>query len=97
MEVGSFPLTAATILVVARQQPSGVVRATALADPAHGFRYAFLGLSPGTYTITAGTDLDNDGFFCEAPDWCGSFGGTPATQIVVGAGDVVLGTNVTIR
>jgi len=97
LEVGSFPLTAATILVVARQQPTGIVRASAIADGAHGFRYAFHGLAAGTYTVTAGTDLDDDGFFCEAPDWCGSFGGTPATPIVVGAGDVRLGTNVTIR
>ncbi len=97
MEVGSHPLTTATILVVARQQPSGVVRATALADGAHGFRYAFHGLAAGTYTVTAGTDLDNDGFFCEAPDWCGSFGGTTATPLVVEPGDVLLGTNVTIK
>ncbi len=97
MEVGAVPLTAATILVVVREQPSGVVRASALADGAHGFRYAFHGLAPATYVVTAGTDLDRDGFFCEAGDWCGSFGGTPAAPIVANAGDVLTGKNVTIK
>ncbi len=97
MEVGAQPLTAATILVVARQQPSGVVRASAWADGAHGFRYAFHGLPPGTYVVTAGTDVDGDGFFCEAADWCGSFGGVPAAPIFAAAGDVLTGRNVTIR
>ncbi len=98
MEVGPVPLTAATILVVVRQQPSGVVRASALADGAHGFRYAFHGLAAGTYTVTAGTDLDRDGFFCEVRRLVRLVLGHAGDAVIVaGAGTCSRGANVTIK
>jgi hypothetical protein len=78
------------VSVVAFYAMTGQVRASAVAEPLEGFRFA-LRVPPGTYRLHGGTDLDADGFFCEPPDWCGDLGG--ATPIVgeVGPGARVEG------
>ena len=62
-----------------------------------GYRFALRGILPGTYRIRAGTDLDRDGFFCEAADWCGNYGGAVPGTVVVTAGGVTTGADVTLR
>jgi serine protease len=90
LEVGSWPLTGQPVQVVAQVAGSGQVRGSAVAEPGEGFRYAFR-LPPGDYLIHAGTDLDDDGFFCEAADWCGDYGGATPTAVHVSAGQWVDG------
>lgn len=48
--------------------------AQAVAD-AEGGRYSFVfsGIEEGEYRLIAGTDLDNDGFICDAGEACGAF------------------------
>jgi serine protease len=36
-----------------------------------GYAYRFTGVAPGRYYVFAGTDLNNDGFICDAGEACG--------------------------
>jgi serine protease len=82
MEVGGLRLDGQPFSIVALQSSNGIVRASGIAQPIDGYRFALTGLAPGTYTLHAGTDLDGDGFFCEPGDFCGD----SATTVVVTAG-----------
>ena len=73
------------------------MRASEIAYPWRGYRYVVAGLAPGKYKIHAGTDLDADGFFCEAGDWCGDYGGATPVYVPVAAGAHVTGIDVTLR
>lgn len=53
-----------TGVVVAQAEP-GTVRGTA--------PYAFPNVAPGRYLIVSGTDMDADGFICDAAEACGAF------------------------
>jgi serine protease len=46
---------------------------TATISPDGTYSYAIPQLKPGTYTLYAGTDMDNDGFICDAGEACGSY------------------------
>ena len=97
LEVGTPPQTGEPFLVVAQQIGSGIVRSTTVAVAQDGYRFALLNVPAGTYTVKAGTDLDDDSFFCEGNDWCGSYGtegGAPPGQVVVGQGQSVSGLGV---
>jgi len=37
------------------------------------YYYTFANLPPGTYTVVAGTDMDNDGDICDAGEACGGY------------------------
>jgi len=37
------------------------------------YRFAFANVGPGSYTISAGTDTDNDGRICEVAEACGTY------------------------
>jgi serine protease len=91
LEVGPFPLPGQPVSVVAQDATTGQVRASAVAEPLEGFRFALRGLPPGDYVVHAGTDLDADGFFCETPDWCGDYGGAVPATVPVGPGEWVDG------
>jgi hypothetical protein len=93
LEVGSFPLTGQTFVVVALENATGIVRSSGLAHPIDGYRYALAGLKPGAYTISAGTDLDDDGIFGEAADWQGDHG----TPVTVTAGQRVSGVDIVLH
>ena len=97
MEVGLIVLGGQPFSVVAQEQGTGIVRASAIAYPWDGYRYLLAGLAPGSYKVHAGTDLDADGFFCEAPDWCGDYGGSPPVYVPVAAGARVGGIDVTLK
>jgi serine protease len=97
LEVGAFPLTGQPFSVVARDAASGGVKASTMALPEDGYRYVFADLKPGSYVIHAGTDLDSDGFFCEANDWCGDHGGATPADIDVTAGSRVRGVDIVLR
>ncbi len=51
------------------------IPAHGVASAAYGYRYWFPSLPSGDFQIEAGQDLDGDGFFCEAGDACGWYGG----------------------
>lgn len=52
------------------------------------YQYSFDGIEAGGYLLAAGTDLDNDGFICDAGEACGVFPDTSAWRMVeVGAGE----------
>ncbi len=38
-----------------------------------GYRYTFVGVAAGRYTLRAATDRDGDGVLCEADDYCGAY------------------------
>ena len=97
LEVGPAPLDGLAFSVVAIDNTTNGVVKSALAQPAAGYRFALRGVAAGTYRIRAGTDLDRDGFFCEAPDWCGDFGGSVAGTITVQPGLVTSGVDVELR
>jgi serine protease len=86
MEVGPFPFLGAPISVVLRLASNGGVVASALAFPETGYRYVFEGVAAGDYVVHAGTDNDRDGFFCEAGDACGDYGGSPPVPFHVADG-----------
>jgi serine protease len=96
LEVGSFPLTGAILSVVAQRAGTGQAVAVGRAYPWDGYRYVLKDVPPATYTVTAGTDLDGDGFFCEGPDWCGDFGGDEKDTVVVPSGGRVDGIDIRI-
>jgi serine protease len=98
MEVGVNPPTGERLHVVAQEVSTGIVRASGFAHSWQGWRYVLKDLPAGEYTVMAGTDLDDDGFFCEAPDLCGRHGGfaTPV-EVVVPAGATVGGIDVRIE
>jgi serine protease len=97
MEVGPPPVTGQTFQVVAQETGSGIVRASGFAHALEGNRYVLIDLPPGSYVVKAGTDLDDDGFFCEAADLCGRHGGfdTPV-PVVVDAGERATGVDVAV-
>lgn len=97
LEVGSAPLDGLGFSVVALDPTSGAIVKSAIAVPQTGYRYTFRGLPVGTYKIRAGTDLDHDGFFCEAPDWCGDYGGTVPGTVTVNPNQVTTGADVVIK
>ena len=97
MEVGLVVLGGIPFSVVAQEQGTGIVRASAIAYPWDGYRYLLAGLQPGSYKVHAGTDLNADGFFCQAPDWCGDHGGSPPVYVPVAAGAHVGGIDVTLK
>ncbi len=97
LEVGPAPLDGVGFSVVALNPTSGAVVKSAVAVPQTGYRYAFRGLPAGTYKIRAGTDLDHDGFFCEAADWCGDYGGTVPGTVTVTANQVTTGADVVLK
>jgi serine protease len=66
------------------------------AYPWDGYRYILKDVPPGTYTLTAGTDVDGDGFFCEGPDWCGDYGGDSVETVVVPSNVRVSGIDIRI-
>ena len=37
------------------------------------YRFSFSNVGPGSYTIRAGTDSDNDGRICEVAEACGTY------------------------
>jgi len=37
------------------------------------YQFSFSNVGPGSYTISAGTDLDNDGVLCEISEACGTY------------------------
>jgi len=96
LEVGSFPLTGAILSVVAQRAGTGQAVAVGRAYPWDGYRYLLKDVPPGTYTLTAGTDVDGDGFFCEGPDWCGDYGGDSVETVVVPSGGRVSGIDIRI-
>ena len=93
LEVGSFPLNGQPFVVAALENATGIVRSSGLVHPIDGYRYALAGLPPGDYTITAGTDLDDDGIFGEAVDWEGAHG----TPVSVTAGQRVSGVDIVLH
>jgi serine protease len=97
LEVGPAPLDGVGFSVVALDPVSGAIVKSAIAAPQSGYHYALRGLPAGTYKVRAGTDLDHDGFFCEAPDWCGNYGGTVPGTVTVHANQVTTGADVVIK
>lgn len=52
-------------------------------------RYTFSGVAPGSYFVFAGTDIDNDGFICQAGEGCGAYPSmNQATRVETGADDI---------
>ena len=92
LEVGASPLVGQRFVVAALESATGIVRSSGFADPIDGYRYALSGLPAGSYTISAGTDLDGDGIFGEAPDWAGEHPGL----VPVTAGQRVSGVDVVL-
>lgn len=96
LEVGDSPLDGVSFSLTAIDDATGVVVKSGFAIPETGYRFALRGVPEGRYRLRAGTDLDRDGLFCEANDWCGQLGGAiPGTvQVIAGqvasAGDIVL-------
>lgn len=57
---------------------TGTRVATTEVAPSSGlYAYSFSGVPAGNYYIYAGTDMDNDGNFCDTGEACGSYSGTP--------------------
>ena len=96
LEVGPFRFLGAAVSVVLRRASTGGVVKSGFATSDQGYRYVFEGVAPDTYTVRAGTDVDGDGFFCEAADACANFGGPSATPFAVGAGVRVTGVDVVL-
>ncbi len=97
LEVGAQPLNGIAFSVVAINDSNGGVVKSGLAIAETGYRFALRGIAPGTYRIRAGTDLDRDGFFCEAADWCGNYGGVVPGTLPVTSGQVTTGADVVLR
>jgi serine protease len=97
LEVGAAPLDGIAFSVVAIDNASNGVVKSSLALPETGYRFTLRGIAPGTYRIRAGTDLDRDGFFCEAPDWCGDYGGAVPGTVTVTSGQVTTGADVELK
>jgi serine protease len=52
--------------------------ATTEVSPSSGlYAYSFSGVPAGNYYLYAGTDMDNDGNFCDTGEACGSYSGSP--------------------
>jgi serine protease len=62
--------------VIALEAPSGILRGLSMASATCGYRWRMTGLPAVSVRIRAGEDLDDDGFYCEASDPCGWYGGT---------------------
>jgi len=63
---------------------------TPLYNTANGtYSYSFPAVAPGTYQVTAGSDMDNDGQLCDPGEACGNYGLLNApTSITVGGSPV---------
>jgi serine protease len=70
------PRAGVTLSVAAIEEASGIARALATATADHAYRYVMLTLRPGVYVVRGGEDANGDGFFCQAGDACGWYGGT---------------------
>lgn len=84
---GAWQLAGADYGVVAFDAASGGTFAprSARATPEAGYRFWMTDLPAGTYHVRAGQDIDRDGFYCEAGDACGWWGGpteAEATDLV---------------
>lgn len=71
------------VSVLARRANDGMADTQGTASPARGYRYWFTSLAPAPYKLMAGSDLDGDGFFCEASDCCGWYGGPSEADAAV--------------
>ena len=55
------------------------------------YAYSFSGVAPGRYYVVAGTDLNNDGFICDAGEACGAYPSLDRLgEVVVGGANVVI-------
>ena len=91
LEVGPFPLVGQRFVVAALEDATGIVRSSGFVEPIDGYRYALAGLPPGSYTVSAGTDLDGDGIFGEAPDWAAEH-----APVTVAAGQRLTGVDLVL-
>lgn len=97
VEVGAQPLGGIGFSVVAIDDATGSVVRSGVAVAETGYRFALRELLPGRYRVHAGTDLDHDGFFCEAPDWCGDFGGAVPAKVDVTGGQAATGIDIELK
>lgn len=96
VEVGVVRHLGRHLPVVLRRASTGGVVRSGFALPEWGYRYVFDRVSPDRYTVRAGTDLDDDGFFCEPNDACGHYGGATPAEIAVVAGERRTGIDVVL-
>jgi len=52
---------------------SSTIEQTALNVSNGSYNYTFSNIAAGEYQIVAGSDLDNDGFICDAGEACGGY------------------------
>ncbi len=82
------------VFVIVLEPTSSDPVAQAETDASQGYAFTTPGLAPGSYSLIAGTDLDDDGFICDIEDACGFSQGL----VTINAGqntpgiDFVLGT-----
>lgn len=63
--------------------------------PQPPYAYSFSGVAPGRYYVVAGTDLNSDGFICDAGEACGAYPSLDQLGEVVVSGANVVNTNFT--
>jgi serine protease len=61
------------VLLVAPDSLNTVSQTLALRQADGSYGYRFDGIPPGSYQIFAGSDLNNDGFICDAGESCGAY------------------------
>ena len=70
---------------------TGMPIAQADAEAAGSYAFVFANRLPGTYLLAAGSDLDNDGYICDAGESCGIYPSFALPgAIVLGASDLAL-------
>jgi serine protease len=70
---------------------TGLPIAQADAEAAGRYDFVFAGRLPGSYFLAAGSDLDNDGYICDAGESCGIYPSFALPEVItLGNADLVL-------
>ncbi|WP_321390478.1 S8 family serine peptidase [uncultured Desulfuromusa sp.] len=88
--VGAYAnVTTAIVTLQLQDAETGAVQFSAYSDPSREQTYKFAAVTPGTYDLIAGVDLNSNAILCEEGEPCGE-----ETAIVVECGDVIASVNV---
>jgi len=88
--VGAYAnVTTSIVTLQLKDVETGTVQFSAYSDPGREQTYKFAAVTPGTYDLVAGVDLNNNLILCEEGEPCGE-----ETAIVVECGDVIASANV---
>lgn len=99
LSVGTAPpANVDTLYVIALDPFLWETQASATATRDTPFRYELPPVSAGQYLITAGTDLDDDGYICDAGEYCGWYPvGSDATLVRVLGNQTTRGVSFTVE